>query len=222
MTTDRFTGRATGRLDRIIEVQRKVVTRDSFGGQIETWASLDTVWAHVNQTGADEKFANESNRNLATRDARMTILYRDDLDETMRVIYAERAWDIRGIAEIGFKRQLELFVQADIGGVLHPFSKFTVMGGVSLDAIPEASEITIAQTAHKLSFPAISAMHILIWRLASEPGLKSIVLTSDPTRDNQIGGWSKYPTTVDVGGETGNVWVSNQLLTHVAETLELA
>ena len=32
----------------------------------------------------------------------------------------------------------------------------------------------------------------------------------------------KYPTTVDVGGETGNVWVSEQMLTHDADTLELS
>ena len=222
MTTDRIRGRSTGRLDRIIEIQRRIVTRDSFGSELETWAALDTVWAHVNQTGADEKFENNANRNLVTRDARMTIHYRDDIDETMRVIYDERAWDIRGIAEIGFRKKLELFVQADIDGELHPFSDFTVMGGLSADAIPEASEITIAQTAHKLIFPPIVAMHLLIWRRADEPDLTSIVLVSDPTRDNQIGGWTKYPATVDVGGQEDNVWVSNQSLTHAAETLELA
>ena len=219
MTTGRFSG---GRLDRIIEIQRRAVTRDSFGGEIVTWAEVDTVWAHVNQTGADEAFENEANRERATRDARMTIHYRDDIDETMRVIYDERTWDIRGIAEIGFKDKLELLTQADIGGQVHPFSDFTVLGGLSVDDIPEASEITIAQTAHKLSFPAITNMYILIWRLASEPDLTAVVLSTDPTNANQIGGWTKYPTTVDVGGETGNVWVSDHALTHVAETLELA
>lgn len=212
----------TGRLDRIIELQRRAITRDSFGAEIETWAELDTVWAHVNQTGADEAFRNESNRDQATRDARMTIHYRDDLDETMRVIYDERAWDIRGIAEIGFKDKLELLVQADIGGVLHPFSDFTVMGGLSMDAVPEASEITIAQTAHSLYFPAFTDRHVLITRLASEPDLMSVIFESDITNANVIGAWTKYGSTLDVGGNTLNVWVSNQLLTHVAERLLLA
>ena len=212
----------TTRLDRIIEIQRRVVTRDSFGGEVETWAELETVWANVNQTGADEAFRNEANREVATRDARMTIHYRDDIDETMRVIYDERAWDIRGIAEIGFKNKLELLVQANIGSERHPFTGYTLMGGLSVDDIPEAGEITISQTAHNLVFPAYTDRYVLIWRLASEPDLRSVVLASDPTNANQIGGWTKYPTTVDVGGETGNVWVSEQMLTHVADTVELS
>ena len=134
----------TRRLDRIIEIQRRVVTRDSFGSEVETWAELETVWANVNQTGADEAFRNEANREVATRDARMTIHYRDDIDETMRVIYDERAWDIRGIAEIGFKNKLELLVQANIGSERHPFTGYTLMGGLSIDDIPEAGEITIS------------------------------------------------------------------------------
>ena len=209
------------RLDRIIEVQRRAVIRDSFGGEIETWAEVDTIWAAVNQTGADEAFRNESNRDQATRDARMTIRWRDDIDETMRVIYDERAWDIRGIAELGFRRHLELLCQADIGGVVHPFTGFTVMGGLSPDNVPEASEITIAQTAHSLVYPAYVARHLLIWRLASEPDLLSIILASDTTNANQIAAFTKYPTPVTVGMDDGNVWVSNQLLTHVIETLEL-
>lgn len=218
----------TGRLDRIIEIQRRVVTRDSFGGEVETWEEVDTVWARVNQTGIDERFENEANRERATRDARMTILFRDGIDETMRVIYDEQAWDIRGIAELGFKNKLELTVQADIGGVLYPFTGFTVMGGLSVDNIPEASEITIAQSAHNLVFPAYTDRHVLIWRLATEPDIVAVVLASDPTQANQIGGWSKYvdsnddPILIEVGGQDGNVWVSDHLLTHSAETLELA
>ena len=212
----------TGRLDRIIEIQRRAVTRDSFGGEIETWVKLDTVWAHVNQTGADEKFENESHRERATRDARMAIHYRDDIDETMRVIYDERAWDIRGIAELGFRHKLELLAQADISGVRYPFTGFTVMGGLSVDAIPEASEITIPQTGHSLIIPAHFDRHHLIWRLATEPDLQSVVLASDSTQANQIEAYSKYRSTVEVGGQAGNVWVSNQLITHQEETLDLA
>ena len=132
----------TARLDRVIEIQRRAVVRDSFGGEIETWVEVDTVWAHINQTGADERFENESNREQATRDARKTVRWRDDIDETMRVIYDERAWDIRGIAELGFRDNLELLVQARIGADWFPFSGFTVMGGLRADAVPEAAEIT--------------------------------------------------------------------------------
>ena len=142
------------RLDRIIEIQRLVVTRGDFGDEVEDWVELDTVWAHVNQTGADEAFEDSADREEVTRDARMEIRYRHDIDETMRVIYDELAWDIRGIAEFGYRDRLELLCQAEIGNQRFPFTGFTVMGGLSVDAVPEASEITIAQTAHNLIFPA--------------------------------------------------------------------
>ena len=157
----------------------------------------------------------------------MEIRYRHDIDETMRVIYDELAWDIRGIAEFGYRDRLELLCQAEIGNKRFPFTGFTVMGGLSVDAVPEASEITIAQTAHNLIFPAFVDMYVLIWRKASEPDLRLIVLHSDPTHANQIGGWTKYvdalddPIVVTVNGVDGHVWVSDQLLTLAADTLEL-
>ena len=216
------------RLDRIIEIQRLVVTRGDFGDAVESWSELDTVWAHVNQTGADEAFEDSADREEATRDARMEIRYRDDVDETMRVIYDELAWDIRGIAEFGYRDRLELLCQAEIGNQRFPFTGFTVMGGLSVDAVPEASEITIAQHGHSIRLPAVVDMYHLIWRLATEPDIAALVYASDMTNANLIGAYSKYvdmngdDVLVAVNGEDGKVLVSNQRLTHEAETLELA
>ena len=99
----------------------------------------------------------------------------------------------------------------------------TVKGGLSADATPVASEITIDGVNHVLSFPAFTNMRLLIWRDAGQGDLTSVVLGSDPTRQNQIGGWTKFGSTVDVGGDTGNVWVSDQLLTFPApDTVETA
>ena len=88
----------TGRLDRIIEIQRKAVTRDSFGGEIETWVTLANVWAEKLSTKPAERFIKTSARTVNKSTAKFRILQRDDLDETMRVI-DDRAvlWDIIGI-----------------------------------------------------------------------------------------------------------------------------
>ena len=99
-----------------------MVTRGDFGDEVEDWVELDTVWAHVNQTGADEAFEDSADREEVTRDARMEIRYRHDVDETMRVIYDELAWDIRGIAEFGYRDRLELLCQAEIGNQRFPFT----------------------------------------------------------------------------------------------------
>ena len=102
------------------------------------------------------------------------------------------------------------------------FTYFTVVGGLSVDAVPEEAELTLASAEHRIAYPGYTDRYVLIWRLSSEPDLTSIILDSDPTNENQIGGWTKYNTTVRNAGRDGNVWVSDHLLTHVSDTLRLA
>ena len=85
-----------GRLNRVIEVQHLAVTRDSFGGEIETWVHLAKVWAEKLQVKPAERFIETSARTVNQSTAQFKILQRGDLDETMRVIddYGVR-WDIR-------------------------------------------------------------------------------------------------------------------------------
>ena len=102
------------RLDRIVTIQRRVVTRDpAFGGEIENWVDLAEVWASVRPTASSEKFAKESNRVLPLRLVTIRIRWRDDVRETMRVIYNGFLWDIKGRGEIGFRRFLDLFCVTD-------------------------------------------------------------------------------------------------------------
>ena len=91
-----------------------MVVRDSFGGQIEKWFDLEEVWAAVNQTGTSERFENNAARKLPLRNATFTIGFRSDVSETSRVVFDGLAWDIKGIAEIGFKRGLTLYCQTDV------------------------------------------------------------------------------------------------------------
>ena len=104
----------TTRLDRIVELQARRVTRDSFGSEIEGWSEIDKVWANVDQTGVSENFENESNRAVALRNSTIRIRWRDDVQETSRVVYDGLAWDIKGIGEVGYRRELELFCQTDV------------------------------------------------------------------------------------------------------------
>ena len=86
--------------DRIVELQSRRVTRDSFGGEVVSWSEIEKVRANVDQTGVSENFENNANRDLALRNATIRIRWRDDVQETARVVYDGLAWDIKGIAEI--------------------------------------------------------------------------------------------------------------------------
>ena len=203
----------TGQLDRIIEIQQRVVARDSFGGEIESWDKLDDVWASVRTTGVQEQYLNESNREQATRNAIMRVLWRSDFGETHRIIYDGRAWDILGIDEVGYRRHLDLTVEAPITGERFGFSNLSIMAGLSDDAIPEAVELTIDHIAGRIEFPAFASKHVLIWRVATEPDIHTVIDEDDPTRENQLVHFDLYPTTVDLDTMAGNVLVSDHLLT---------
>ena len=102
------------RLDRIVELQERRVTRDSFGGEIESWSEIDKVWANVDQTGVSENFQNDASRKVALRNSTFRIRWRNDVQETSRVVYDGFPWDIKGIAELGRRRELELICQTDV------------------------------------------------------------------------------------------------------------
>ena len=78
------------------------------------WSEIEKVWANVNQTGTSEDFENNSDRAVALRNAKIRIIWRDDVEETSRVVYDGFPWDIKGIAEIGYRRELDLICQTDV------------------------------------------------------------------------------------------------------------
>ena len=114
MTTRRTKPAPTPNFNRIVELQRFTFTRDDFGSDVESWATVDTVWASVRQTGVSEKFDNDANRKLALRTAQIAIRWRPDITETWRVIYDGLIWDIKGQGEIGRREGLNMFRQTDV------------------------------------------------------------------------------------------------------------
>ena len=86
------------RLNRLIKIRHRTVTRGSFGAEIEAWSTLATVWAEKFQVKPAERFIKRSARRVNTSTVRFKIRQRDDLDETMRVIDGHGAtWGIIGI-----------------------------------------------------------------------------------------------------------------------------
>ena len=86
-------------MNRIIEIQRRTVTRDSFGSEVVAWTRVDVVWAELVREKPSERYLEGSKRtvNLSIRRYRIHAGV-VNVDETMRVIddYGV-AWDIQGI-----------------------------------------------------------------------------------------------------------------------------
>ena len=106
---------------------------------------------------------------------------------------------------------MELVCQTDIDRSAQAIG-FTALAGLSADAVPKPSELTISRTAGRFTIPAFANMRILFARATIEPNITEIVDVSDSSRANQIGAWSKYASAVTLLDIAYNVWVSNQVL----------
>ncbi|RMD51895.1 head-tail adaptor protein [Candidatus Parcubacteria bacterium] len=91
---------AAGRLDRKISIEKPTVTQDANSGEVtHTWTLVQKVWAQVTPIRSKEKFLFP--RELGVLTNKFTIRYLSGIDETYRIVYDGKNWDILSIEEIG-------------------------------------------------------------------------------------------------------------------------
>lgn len=98
----------SGKLDRRITLSTLTITRDDYGGQVESWGTLATVWAAAVPWRGDE--AVNADQVTALAEFRFQMRYRDDFDKKARLTFEGDEYDIIRIDEIG--RREGLFVWA--------------------------------------------------------------------------------------------------------------
>lgn len=96
----------SGKLDRVITIQRLGEVPDEFGRSAETWADVQTLRASLIQASTSEFF-----RDFGTS-PETAIIFRtrflDGVTTADRVSYEGKAHDIREVKEIGRRRGLEI------------------------------------------------------------------------------------------------------------------
>lgn len=106
----------SGDLDRRIVLQRATVTLDGFGGEVETWAPLRTVWAQYLPGPGREAW--RSAEVAAVTEARFIIRWGQGVTVRDRVLYDGKVYDVRGVIEIGRREGQELSVSSRADTVL--------------------------------------------------------------------------------------------------------
>ena len=103
---------AAGALDRRITIQRKTVTQDDYGQEVETWADFAEVWAAQKPMRGNERFAVQ--QLLGTGVMTFQIRYRPDLAPSVedRIEYDGRSWDITDVRELGRRESWEIDAKA--------------------------------------------------------------------------------------------------------------
>lgn len=96
----------SARLDRRVTVQQRVLTRDTYGSEIESWTERCVVWGQRLDTTGREYFTAAERRAEGT--AKFRLRYRDDLEVTDRLVCEGVTYDIQNIAELGRREGLEI------------------------------------------------------------------------------------------------------------------
>lgn len=74
-------------LDKRVTIQTLTTTRGAAGGEIATWSDLRTDWAMVDYTATGNTEGINGDQPVVTYRTRITMRYRGDVTEKMRLIY---------------------------------------------------------------------------------------------------------------------------------------
>ena len=95
-----------GKLNRKIQINAKVSSRDGYGAEIIHYESIGSVWAQVIPVSGNEYFSSQQFTPDVT--IKFRIRHRKDMDETAKIIYRGDEYGIIYIAETGNGDGLEI------------------------------------------------------------------------------------------------------------------
>lgn len=97
------------KLDRRIVIEQRTDTRNALGEGVPAWTTFATVWAQRVPMRGAELFA--AQQVVPQVENKLRIRWRDDLDESMRIVDDGVTYGIQHIAEIGRRDGLEIKVR---------------------------------------------------------------------------------------------------------------
>jgi SPP1 family predicted phage head-tail adaptor len=104
-----------GKYDKRIVIQQRATGRNSSGGMVAAWQQFAERWAGVNNLSGNEKSAT-AHQGGETAVARtvFTLRYLAGVDETMRVLYGGKAFNIRFVNDV-YEQHKTLILTCDTG-----------------------------------------------------------------------------------------------------------
>ena len=86
---------AAGTLTSRVSIERRTVIEDPMGGGVVTWVPLATLWANFRNVSGSEAIRNDTPIGAATASVR--IYYREDIDQTCRLIHRGAIYNIEQV-----------------------------------------------------------------------------------------------------------------------------
>jgi len=102
-----------GQRDKIITIQSRTETTDTYGGTVHTWADFgQPIWAAVLPLRGRDLVAAQAAQNETT--TRFNIRWIAGLNATMRIVYDSKYYDITALIDIG-EKHVEYDIMAKTG-----------------------------------------------------------------------------------------------------------
>jgi len=102
-----------GRLRHRVAIERPVSTRDHFGGVVESWQTVATVWAEIHPLSGREFLAAQSTQSGVT--TRITLRELPGVTAAMRVNHDGTLYNIRAVLpDPTLKRHITLMCETGI------------------------------------------------------------------------------------------------------------
>ena len=96
-------GTAVGEMNRRVMLQYRTEIDDGYGGKTFEWFDHAAVWAKVEPLSGSEYFKAHQTQVEVTH--RVTMRYRADVDEKMRIVYGEKILEIESILDVDSAHQ---------------------------------------------------------------------------------------------------------------------
>lgn len=101
----------------LVTIQQEVVTRDSFGAEVNPWTDVATVWGSVRPGSSGERFISAADQVQATITHTVRIRYRAGLNPKQRLCWDGRFLGIQSVVDPdGRKRELVLLCLEIVDG----------------------------------------------------------------------------------------------------------
>jgi len=92
--------------DRIVLQRSAQVINPTTGWPEEGFSTSATVWARFRPTGGRE--FRDGSAAVGEERATFSMMYREDIDQTDRIVFDGRVWNIQSIARVGWKESLDV------------------------------------------------------------------------------------------------------------------
>ncbi len=108
------------RLRHRLTLQQEVQTADGAGGYIRSWQNITDLWAEISQVSGRSIYGSEKLQYGKIQSGithKITIRYRSGISTAMRLLFENRAFNIRAVTNIRENDEiLELLVEEGVAG----------------------------------------------------------------------------------------------------------